>query len=209
MHTKTTKERVRDAAVFLFFQKGFHATSTRDITKKINVNGSLISYHFKGKQGLLEDIVVTYYEELLECMERTMHTHARLTGRGQLKKMIEEVVRFKLDHFYQSVVVHRELTLDSTFVREMLTTYITKENYYLYNLFTLYRDQYPQLKKTTHLYVMQLKGMINSPFTLHHEWKRDIYSAKVDTYTSLNYITCIYEWIDALIATKQPIQMIR
>lgn len=208
MDDRTTKERVFDAAIQLFFQKGFHATSTRDITNKIEVNGSLISYHFNGKQGLLEEIVVSYYEQLIDCMEKTMEQNVSL-GTEQIKEVIEELFRFKYTKFYQSAVVHRELTLDSTFVREIVTTYIRKENYYLTYLFHVYVEQHPHLKQHIPLYVMQLKGMIMSPFLLHHEWKKDLFSRKVDSHMCFNYITHIHQWIDSIKKTNKMIQFTR
>ena len=44
MKNNPTKQKVVDAASFLFFQKGFHGTSVRDIAGKASVNVSLISY---------------------------------------------------------------------------------------------------------------------------------------------------------------------
>jgi len=46
-----SKQKVIEAASMLFFQKGFHGTTVRDIADKASVNVSLISYYFKGKQG--------------------------------------------------------------------------------------------------------------------------------------------------------------
>lgn len=191
MNDRTTKDRVVDAAIQLFFQKGFDATSTRDITNRIRVNGSLISYHFNGKQGLLEEIVVSYYEGLIHCMETVMDQPIH-SVKEYVKEVVKEIFLFKYRHFYESTIVHRELALDSTFVREVLTTYVQKENYYLTRIFTIeYERQAP-------LYVMQLKGMIVSPFLLHHEWKKDAFSRKVDKHVCLHYITHIHKWIDSI-----------
>ncbi len=204
MSAQTTKERVMEAAIQLFFQKGFHGTTTRDITNKINVNGSLISYHFNGKQGLLEEIVVVYYEQLIECMERTMDIYKHSSASIQLQMVVEEMLAFKQEAFDQSVVVHRELSLDSTFVREVLVTYITKENHYLHHLLKNCVKENSH-KKPIQLLTMQLKGMLLAPFTLHHEWKRDLYSSKIDEHTFATYRTFLYKWIDTMIVLDETV----
>ena len=49
--------KILEASTKLFSLKGFKATTIRDIAKDANVNSSLISYHFNGKEGLLHKIV--------------------------------------------------------------------------------------------------------------------------------------------------------
>jgi AcrR family transcriptional regulator len=48
-----TKERILDAAENLFADRGFPATSMRDITKAAEVNLAAINYHFGSKEALL------------------------------------------------------------------------------------------------------------------------------------------------------------
>lgn len=55
--TVQTKDRIMDAAIRLFNQKGFSGTSVREIAKEANVNVAHISYYFQGKGGLLEQLV--------------------------------------------------------------------------------------------------------------------------------------------------------
>lgn len=206
MSNQTTKQRVMKAAIQLFFQKGFHGTTTRDITNKINVNGSLISYHFNGKQGLLEEIVVSYYEHLITCMEQTMEIYKDASASTQLQMVIQEMMLFKQESFDQSVVVHRELSLDSTFVREVLVTYITKENHYLHHLLTNCAKEHPHLKKHIKFVTIQLKGMLIAPFTLHHEWKRDLFSPKIDAHTFSTYTTLLQKWLHTMFESDEAVQ---
>src|SRR5690625_7765599 len=72
MKINPTKQKVVDAATLLFFQKGFHGTSVRDIAERAMVNVSLISYYFNSKQGLLEYAVTNYYEMYLQTMEEAL-----------------------------------------------------------------------------------------------------------------------------------------
>lgn len=57
---KKTKENGRDrlivSALSLFCERGYHGVSVREICDHANANPSLISFHFGGKEALLETI---------------------------------------------------------------------------------------------------------------------------------------------------------
>lgn len=56
------RDRLIAASLNLFSLKGFHACSIREICDKARANISLVSFHFGGKEGLLDVI----FEELSE-----------------------------------------------------------------------------------------------------------------------------------------------
>jgi len=68
LNQENTKNKIFDAALKLFGQKGFDGTSTRDICKLAGVNISMISYHFGGKQELLDALVVKMINSQNEYM---------------------------------------------------------------------------------------------------------------------------------------------
>jgi AcrR family transcriptional regulator len=51
--SEDVKTRILDAAKRLFAQKGFEATSVRQICEEAGANVALVSYHFGGKEKLL------------------------------------------------------------------------------------------------------------------------------------------------------------
>ena len=51
------RDRILDAAEFLFARSGFDAVSLRDITSRAGVQVALVGYHFGGKEGLFEDVL--------------------------------------------------------------------------------------------------------------------------------------------------------
>jgi AcrR family transcriptional regulator len=53
-----TKTRILDAAEKLFGEKGFDATSLRDITKEADVNLAAVNYHFQSKESLIEATIM-------------------------------------------------------------------------------------------------------------------------------------------------------
>lgn len=56
--TAETKERILDTAERLFAERGFEATSIRDITGAAEVNLASINYHFRTKQELIAAVFV-------------------------------------------------------------------------------------------------------------------------------------------------------
>jgi AcrR family transcriptional regulator len=64
-----TKEKLLKVATHLFAEKGFHNTSIRDIAQKTKVNSSMISYYFKSKNGLFEEILKTHTEKVLKLIK--------------------------------------------------------------------------------------------------------------------------------------------
>ena len=54
--------RILEAACELFGEKGFKATTIREICKNAEVSLALVNYHFKSKQALYEEILLTALE---------------------------------------------------------------------------------------------------------------------------------------------------
>lgn len=201
MKKNPSKQKVIDAASFLFFQKGFHGTSVRDIAERACVNVSLISYYFKSKQGLLEHGVTQYYDRYLGVMEETLTAAEHDTVLNQLKKLAEAIIQYRQDNLQFSCFILRELSLDSVFVREMAVTYIAKENYYISNAFfaILTKEQ----KREYHFLLMQLKGMLISPYILQNEWRNQVAGDYSHQMFVQKYVKSIHRWLDFIV--EQPI----
>lgn len=56
-HAPDTKTRILDAAEKLFGEKGFDATSLRDITTEADVNLAAVNYHFQSKESLIDAVI--------------------------------------------------------------------------------------------------------------------------------------------------------
>ena len=57
MKKVTTENKIIMAANKLFTQKGYSATTTRDIAKEAGTNLALINYHFGSKENLYKKVV--------------------------------------------------------------------------------------------------------------------------------------------------------
>ena len=71
-----TKERIMDVAERLFAERGFSATSLRDITGEAEANLASVNYHFQSKEGLLAAIFERYVGPV---------NHARLEALGAVE----------------------------------------------------------------------------------------------------------------------------
>ncbi|RYG74932.1 TetR/AcrR family transcriptional regulator [Lentibacillus lipolyticus] len=199
MKKNPTKQRVIDAASSLFFQNGFHGTSVRDIASKAAVNVSLISYYFKSKQGLLEYAVTQYYEAYLETIERCLQENESLTPLEKLKKIIKVIIQYKQDNYQLSCFIHRELSLDSVFVREVTVTYLAKENYLVSHAFyQIFPDQ-TKRQQGKQFFLMQLKGMLTTPYVMQHEWKDMVVGDFSHDQFVKNYTHTVEKWLDFVV----------
>ena len=63
---KTTKERIFEAAIDLFAQKGFDATSMREISEVVGIKKASLYSHYKSKKEIIDSIFQYFKEELMK-----------------------------------------------------------------------------------------------------------------------------------------------
>lgn len=78
-----TRTALLDAATPLFAEKGYDATSVREITASAGANLGAITYHFGSKAALFEEIMVRAQSELVERMG------AAIAGTGSALDRVE------------------------------------------------------------------------------------------------------------------------
>ncbi|WLR46009.1 forespore capture DNA-binding protein RefZ [Halobacillus litoralis] len=177
-----TRDKVLDVACRLFYSQGFNGTSVRDIAKAANVNVSLIHYYFKSKQGLFESLAVSYFEPYLEMLENEQPSE----GEYRLNELVKKILHYKQSNYQLSCLLNRELTLNTTFAREMLVTYLAKENHLLTQIL-FHKNSHIEVTFKEKLCLLQLKGLLNAPFMMPHEFKDPFI-----TDASLNHFVEIY-----------------
>ena len=62
---KPTQERLLDTAAALFWEKGYAATTTRQIASAVGIQQASLYYHVPSKEGLLYQLCVSSLEQLL------------------------------------------------------------------------------------------------------------------------------------------------
>jgi AcrR family transcriptional regulator len=69
---KQSRERIIEAATRLFCRKGFSATGLREIVKEAGVSVAMVNYHFGSKQGLLIEMVTSFFDEIHDKAEEIL-----------------------------------------------------------------------------------------------------------------------------------------
>jgi AcrR family transcriptional regulator len=69
----TPKEHIMQVAEELFFRKGYHSTTTREIARQANINVSMINYYYQSK----EDFYIAFFEKLERVLDATVFIEAK------------------------------------------------------------------------------------------------------------------------------------
>lgn len=102
----TTPETILRAADALFGQRGFDATSTREIAAASQTNLALIHYHFRGKEGLYRAVLDAHYARLAEVLARALGGEG--TPRERFHRVAEAYLGFLTDNRGFCLMVQRE-----------------------------------------------------------------------------------------------------
>jgi AcrR family transcriptional regulator len=64
-----TRERILRVALRLFTEKGFAATTTRELSEELGFTKAALYYHFRTKDDLLEALVLPAFDNLRELID--------------------------------------------------------------------------------------------------------------------------------------------
>ncbi|GAA0484346.1 transcriptional regulator RefZ [Salinibacillus aidingensis] len=202
--SQKTKEKVANAAVHLFYLKGFHGTSVRDIASSAKVNVSMISYYFKNKQGLLEHLIIDYYETYLQELEDTQAEFDTTDyPEDQLNQLIDVIIHYKYEHHQFTSFIQRELSKDNILVRELLVTYLAKEKFILEEVFLRLFTSSSRSTIEKEMLFFQLYGLLHIPFNMSYEWKNVVgMNRSTDVYID-TYKRSIKQWLETLMVSEK------
>jgi AcrR family transcriptional regulator len=116
---KTRKEAVRDAALTLFAERGYHATTINDIGRRLSLRGPSLYNHIESKQQLLADIVGDFLRAGLRAQEIALSSEQDPVD--QLRTMVDLHVRFNMRFRREAFVGNREVkSLDEPLAGELM-----------------------------------------------------------------------------------------
>lgn len=101
--------RLHGAALGLFLEHGYSATSLQMIADSLGVTKAAIYYHYRTKDDLLEALMIPPAEELGRLLDEVESSGAR--GRG--RQFIELYVDFLLDHRLVVALGSRDATVNT------------------------------------------------------------------------------------------------
>jgi AcrR family transcriptional regulator len=197
---KKSKEAVIHSALKLFNISGFDGTSVRAIAADAGVNLALVSYYFGGKQGLLEDLMASFFEGYLSELEQGMQDAEKsgLSSQDRLIHVADKLIGYQQNAFYLSRFVHREMTLDNQLVRELMSSYLMKEKYLLAQLFRQVIHDAATDPLNADFVMLQYRDLITMPF-MQPQYLREVYylNPREATFRA-NYLRYIRRWVAQL-----------
>ena len=165
---KDTKQAIIEAALQLFHTKGFDGTSIRDIAQKAKTNSANISYYFKNKHGLLEYCFVDYLEEYINIIEHEVALLEKTSADQCLFSVVSKLLNYQKKNYLAARFVMREMSLDTNLNREIITTYMARENYNFQCIINhgIKRKVFKKVCPST--FILQLKGLLSAPIMHVH-----------------------------------------
>lgn len=86
------REQIKKAAIDTIVELGYAKASLAQIAKRAGISKGVISYHFAGKDELMEKLVVEFYVAGAHFM--LPHLEAETTARGVLLRYIEKNISY-------------------------------------------------------------------------------------------------------------------
>lgn len=106
-----TRQRLIEVAARLFAERGFSKVTVREICKRARANVAAINYHFRGKQGL--------YDEIVQSAIRTMQGTTEAIQKAGEGRPAEEQLRIFVHVFLTRVVEARDGWIHHLMAREL------------------------------------------------------------------------------------------
>lgn len=118
------KERLLEAAIPLFAQKGLEGTTTRDIASAAGLNVSLISYYFGGKEGLYRGVLESHAKNVRAMAEEFVGRYqkqemTRKSFEEFIHGLVDRMVMQKLKYKDISLIMQREISAGLPYAREV------------------------------------------------------------------------------------------
>ncbi len=198
---KNVKDEIAAAAIILFNTNGFNGTTIRDIAKKAKVNIANISYYFQNKNGLLEYCFTIYFEQYIAEIEKGIGELEK-GSRLCMKNIIKNLLAFHCGNIPLARFVLREISLDSQMVREIMSTYLAKERFYLTKILEYGVAKQEYEKVNSQYFIIQLKGLLSMPFINSHYISEVLHIFPHEKYFYNKYLAELYHWMESALSVK-------
>ncbi|HDX9578326.1 forespore capture DNA-binding protein RefZ [Bacillus cytotoxicus] len=196
------RQKIIDAAISLFYAKGYNGTSVREIAKQADVNVANISYYFSGKQGLLEQLVSDFLEGYLRIVEMTFEQRNFLSEKEVLFQMVRNILQYQFERRELTRFFYRELSLDSTLIREIMTIYFSKERYYMEQLIRQGQEKKEFQNVSFTMFMTQLKGMISMPYLYPQYISEVLHSFPSEIFFIEMYMKEVEQWMERTLCIR-------
>lgn len=104
---RLTRDQIVDAALTLFYERGYRRTTIDDIGRAVDVRGPSLYHHVGSKQEILADVMLGVMDSLLADHREAVARTGDVTE--QLRLAIEAHVRYHAGHRREAFVGNREI----------------------------------------------------------------------------------------------------
>jgi len=161
----STPDAIRDAAIELFFEHGYEATSLREVAAKVGIRVGSLYNHISGKDELLASIMIGIMDDLLAAQRAVVRRH-KDDPLECLRACIDTHIRFHADRAHEVFIGNSELrSLPPKYRRRVVTK----------------RDQYEKI----------IRGVIE---TLDAEGLAEVLEPRLHTYAIVAIGTHVSSW---------------
>lgn len=121
---KDPRQRILDAAIRLFSQKGFAAVGVREIAREAGVNISMISYYYEGKVGILKAIMEMFFQGYVQVFD--IPDAEQKDPDACAHEIFGNIVRFVRRNLELSLVAYNELPLEVPEIAQLKADWIKR-----------------------------------------------------------------------------------
>ena len=126
MRPGNTKERLIEAALELFAEKGYDGTSVDEIAQAVGIKGPSIYDHFKNKEAILQAIVARADEEYDRNIENGREKTVNIQSGEDLKQYAMHAIAFTINN--DLAIKMRKLIAIEQFRIGVLSERATRQN---------------------------------------------------------------------------------
>lgn len=122
-----TRQSLIKSAQRVFSRKGFKGATVKDIAEEANVNVSLVSYYFEGKEGLYRACVEDFGRVRLKIAENILTDASTPTEfRVKLKIFVEQILAEHFEEEETSCIVVQEVMTQPELIKDVFKGVILK-----------------------------------------------------------------------------------
>jgi AcrR family transcriptional regulator len=115
------RAKISAAGEELFAARGYAGTAVRDIAEKAGVNGAMIHYYFRSKEGLYRAILESAASRVRAMLVET--TGGDLPTRERLARFVEAYAAYILTHPNLARILYREMLAGGTHLIKVARKY--------------------------------------------------------------------------------------
>lgn len=123
-----TRGQILEAALRIFGEKGFDATSVREIAGSVGVNHALIRHHFQNKEELWKEAVTFLFDRMQIELSVEPGSEDQLSEFEKLKNRIRRYVRYCARHPEHARIMVQQSIHGSELFRWMVKSFVAPQH---------------------------------------------------------------------------------